>query len=298
VADWETVFRGWASPPSETEQTKCDNAERMIRDAIQNHSGLADLDLVVFPQGSYRANTNVRQDSDVDICVCSKKYFYADYAEGITSSFVGNSESGVSYDLFKNMVGEALTKKFGKDWVTRGNKAFDVHENSYRIDADVVPAFEHRRYFRRPSGVIDYVAGVEFCPDNGGSVINWPEQTHRNGVNRNNATGRRYKSVIRVLKRLRNRMHAEGIPESENIASFLIECLVWNVPTDKFGHDRIVDDVREALSHAWFHTYAAARSYEWGEVSELKYLFRNAQPWTVRQAESFLWAARSYLGFV
>ncbi|MEY4066520.1 MAG: hypothetical protein RIR26_2728 [Pseudomonadota bacterium] len=298
MADWEVVFRGWASPLSETEQAKCDNAERMIREAIRNHSGLADLDVVVFPQGSYRANTNVRQDSDVDICVCCTKYFYADYTHGITPASVGISESGLSYAAFKNMVGEALAKKFGKGGVTRGNKAFDVHENSYRIDADVVPTFEHRRYFRNAGGAIDYVAGVEFRPDGGGAVINWPEQTHRNGVERNIATGRRYKSVIRILKRLRNRMQAEGKVEANNIASFLIECLVWNVPSEKFGHERIVDDVKEVLSHAWFHTYAAERSHEWGEVNELKYLFRNAQPWSVHKAENFLWAARSYLGFI
>ncbi len=298
MTDWETTFRGWANPLSETEQTKCDNAERMIRDAVRNHSGLAALGVIVFPQGSYRANTNVRLDSDVDICVCCTKFFYAEYAEGITSSSVGNSGSDFSYGLFKNIVGEALTKKFGKDGVTRGNKAFDVHENSYRIDADVVPTFQHRRYFRNISGAIDFVAGVEFHPDNGGTVINWPEQTHRNGVNRNNATGRRYKSVIRVLKRLRNRMQAEGIPESKNIASFLIECLVWNVPPDRFGHERIADDVKEVLSDAWFNTYLASQSRDWREVNELKYLFRNTQPWTVQQAEAFLWAARSYLGYV
>ncbi len=40
-------------------------------------------------------------------------------------------------------------RKFG---VTRGSKAFDVHANSYRVDADVVACFEHRRrYFRTNS---------------------------------------------------------------------------------------------------------------------------------------------------
>jgi hypothetical protein len=37
----------------------------------------------------------------------------------------------------------ALEAKFGKDGVTRGNKAFDVHPTGYRVDADVVTAFAY-----------------------------------------------------------------------------------------------------------------------------------------------------------
>ena len=67
--DWEQTFRNWSKPSSKTESTKAENAERMIRTAINNSQILSAKDISVIPQGSYRNNTNVREDSDVDIAV-------------------------------------------------------------------------------------------------------------------------------------------------------------------------------------------------------------------------------------
>jgi hypothetical protein len=88
------------------------------------------------------------------------------------------------------MVSDALVGYFGSEGVTPGNKAFDVHENTYRIDADVVATFEHRRYSGslNPDGTHNYLSGVAFDPDDGARIINWPEQNYTNGVARNDAT--------------------------------------------------------------------------------------------------------------
>ncbi len=79
-SDWENIFRNWAKPSSDTEQQKCDNANRMIRDAINGDSVLSNKNIDVFAQGSYRNNTNVRQDSDVDVCVCLMDVCFVDYS--------------------------------------------------------------------------------------------------------------------------------------------------------------------------------------------------------------------------
>ena len=65
--DWETTFRLWSKPSSDTEEEKCNNTERMIRAAISESPVLSKRNVEVFAQGSYKNNTNVRQDSDVDI---------------------------------------------------------------------------------------------------------------------------------------------------------------------------------------------------------------------------------------
>src|SRR2546422_11622236 len=77
--DWESTFAGWAKPPSETEKEKSENAERMGRKAVQESSTLSARGIRVFPQGSYRNSTNVRQDSDVDIGVCCVDLVHPDY---------------------------------------------------------------------------------------------------------------------------------------------------------------------------------------------------------------------------
>ena len=88
-----------------------------------------------------------------------------------------------------------------------------------------------------------YLSGIEFRPDNGGGVINWPNQTHSNGVDKNNNTSRRYKRVIRILKRLRNKMQDEKIATANDIASFLIESLVWNTPNSSLDYTRHTDNI-------------------------------------------------------
>jgi len=299
--DWEATFRAWSKPPSDHEQSKAENAERAINQAIREYDGFANMEVRVFPQGSYKANTNVRLDSDVDICVCLKSTFFYE----IPTNPPNRPEDyniipgTVGYSDFKNLVESALVKKFGRDSVKRGKKAFDVHENSYRLDADVIPAFEHRYYTgefdsnRRPI----YHEGIKFIPDNGWEIINWPEQNYTNGVVKNNNTGCRYKAMVRILKRLRNHMQQNDMKSAENVASFLIESLVWNVPNNNFGNDSFKDDVKNVLAHVFNGTIDDERCKEWGEVNEFKYLFRILQPWTRAQAHNFLSSAWDYVGF-
>ena len=297
--DWEITFRAWSKPSSETESERYENAERMIRAAITESPALTYRDVEVFAQGSYKNNTNVRLESDVDICVLCSPPFFTDFslANGFSREDVGLVDSTFSYAQFKNEVGEALYAKFGSQSVRRGNKAFEIHENNYRINADVVPCFEHRRYTTRSYRGFEYLSGTEFQPDSDSRVVNWPKQHYENGVTKNQATGNRFKYLVRTLKCLRNEMAENGIQAARPISSFLIECLVWNVPNSGFGHDSYWADVGYVLAHTFNATLSESNCHEWGEVNELKYLFRASQPWTREQAHDFLNAAWNYIGF-
>ena len=296
--NWEDVFCTWGAAPSTTEQTKCDNAERAVRKAIDASTKLNTRSIEVFAQGSYANRTNVRQESDVDICVLCKDTFFPDYSmsQGLNDGVFGYSDAQYHYGDFKNDVEAALKSYFGAAAVKRGNKAFDVHANTYRVDADVVPCFEHRRFMGTPqSNWIAY--GTQMLPDNGGKIVNWPRQNYKNGVEKNDATGRRFKAGVRIMKRLRNEMVENGHKVAEPIPSYLLECLVWNVPDVGFGHEKYRDDVRYIIAHLWNETRTDEKCSEWGEINELKYLFRTGQPWTRAQVNSFLDAAWNYIGF-
>ena len=299
MSSLEDIFSSWAQGPGTTEAEKFENAERAIKKAIAADSKLSRLDVTVFAQGSYKARTNVKQDSDVDVCVRYNEAWFAHYPDGKTDKDFGETTGALKFTDFKDMVGIALTSYFGAPSITRGNKAFDIHENSYRIDADVVPTFQHRRYTGNisPDRTYEFHAGVAFIPDKGSLVINWPEQNYENGVQRNDDTGRRYKRIIRILKRLRNAMQDDKIPGADNVASFLIESLVWNAPLAAFQHDAYTDDVRYVIADIFNRTRTEKDCSEWGEVNELKYLFRPAQAWTRDQANRFLDAAWNYIGF-
>lgn len=294
---WEDTFRSWGGPPGQTEKEKMENTETAIKKAIENDSKLSAMDISVFAQGSYKARTSIRQNSDVDVCVRLNSTFFTRYPDGKTDSDYRNSEGSINFADFKNLVETALKNYFGSDKVTRGNKAFDIHSNSYRVDADVVPAFAYRHY--SGDGEEDYIkpVGIGFLTDKGIRINNWPKQAYENGTAKQNNTGERYKKMVRIVKKLRNKMQEDKITTALNVPSFLIESLVWNAPDNGFNHDDYYDDVRHVIADCFNKTIKDEDCKGLCEVNDIKYLFHSSQPWNRTQAHSFLSAAWDYVGF-
>ena len=291
--DWEAQFKEWAKPPGKTEQERCDNAATAIRNAIKASDKLRTHDVSVFAHGSYRNDTNVRKDSDVDIGILCTDTLLNDFPPGMNRDDFGLSPATYHFEQYKDEVEEALVDYFGHAAVKRGNKAFDVHETSYHVEADVAAFFEHRRYKKNGT----YLEGVALLTDKEKKrVINWPEQHYENGTQKNTETRTRFKSIVRVLKSLSNEMAGKGV-QAGDVPGFLIECLVWNAPNSDFHHSTYTADVREVLASLFNSTKTYETCKEWGEVSELIYLFHSSQKWTWQQAHAFTSAAWDYVGF-
>jgi hypothetical protein len=295
--DWESVFQNWSQGPGKTEQERAENAERQIKQAIQASDKLKSRNIKVFTQGSYRNRVNVRQDSDVDIGVVCFDSYFPEYPDDnvkveLAKSFI---PATYEYKTFKNELEEALVSRFGRTAVTRGSKAFDIKANSYRVESDVAAFFEHRRY----TSVTHYHSGVEMIPDDikPPMIRNWPEQHYQNGVLKNDATSRRYKRVVRILKKLSNEMADNSIQSAKDAPSFLIECLVFNASISCFSYQTYKQTVREVLAELLNNTQEYEKCSEWGEVNKLKYLFRQSQPWTRENAHQFLNDAWGYIGY-
>src|SRR3989339_1525459 len=200
----EEQLSRWAKAPSETEEGKCQNAVSRITEAVKEKFGSG---VSVFLQGSYRNRTNVKQDSDVDIVVLHKGYYFPDVS-GLSESdkaayrknFIG---SDYTFSQFKNDVHGLLKDTFGADLVTRKDKCIMVNGNDYRVDADVVPCFIHKRF--RSLYVVE-AEGIELVTDLGVHIHSFPEQHYDNGVAKNSNTGMMYKPVTRILKNVRNEL--------------------------------------------------------------------------------------------
>jgi hypothetical protein len=76
--DWESTFRRWKNPPSDTEDAKRDRTEREIQDALRASDQLTSATMSVYAKGSYKNNTNVRLDYDVDIAAEYGGFTFAD----------------------------------------------------------------------------------------------------------------------------------------------------------------------------------------------------------------------------
>lgn len=285
ATDWETQFRAWAEPPSDTEERRSNNAESMVRTAISQSSKLKSRDIKIFTQGSYRNNTNVKGESDIDIGIVCYDTFYFDIPPGKERSDYAIGIASYEYEVFKREVGEALVDYFGPHQVRRGNKAFDIRENTYHTEIDAAPFFEHRRYSEYNSPL----SGVELRPDNAPNtrVINWPEQHYQNGVRKNTDTLRRFKGVVRAIKSLRKQMIAEGNNVPPSVCGFLIECSVYNVPNGMFLNSDFRKVVVDTLVYIRHFTASADRCGQWLEVSELKYLFHPTQKWSHLDIHSY-----------
>ena len=290
--DWERVFSVWSKPPGKTEQERCDRAVRAIKDAAAADATLASKTVRTFPQGSYRNCTNVRQDSDVDVCVLCEDTFYYHLLPGVPGQSVQITPATYKFGSYKNDVERALVNRFGRANVRRGNKAFDVNENTRRVDADAAPCFAYRLYF---NGWQYHDGTALIADDTGRLVTNFPRQQYDNGVAKNDATDRRFKRVVRIVKKLSHEMEDAGVASARPIASFLIESLIWNAPDHLFGPPSLREMTQGVIAHLWEYTRADATCGTWREENGIKLLFHGSQSWTRAQANQFLYDAWNYV---
>lgn len=250
----EKQINKMAAPISQSEDEKCKNAIRMVRDAMKNlnytddgkdiRSYIAEsfsyaLDLrqqytgkriTLLVQGSYANKTNIPTESDVDVAVILESTFIPKYRTGVTDSNYGFTDGAFSVSELKDEVQKALNQHFGYQGVERHDKCIKVIGNTYRVDADVVPAYRHRDYsndYRNDPN--NYVGGIEIRPDSGGRIINYPEQHIRLGVAKNKLTEYNFKKCVRIIKGMREDMIESGYSISPKISSFGLESLLWNV---------------------------------------------------------------------
>lgn len=122
-----------------------------------------------FLQGSYRNDTNVYGDSDVDIVIRTRAVYYSD-TSNLSADEKGNFNrdfSPATYELsdFKAEVIAWLQRHYG-DAVTPGPKAIKIRGNGSRRDADVLVAAEFRRFrqFRSASDQSYEEVSASSCP--------------------------------------------------------------------------------------------------------------------------------------
>jgi len=182
-------------------------------------------------------------------------------------------------------------RAFTRPAVTRRNKCLELRESQRSLAADVVPCYTYKEFY----GHDTFRQGTKIFPDRGGEIINWPQQHYENGVAKNDRTRRRFKGMVRAVKHLENEMLEKGLVDE--VPSYLLECLVFNIEDDCFGHDTLYADFRCVLARIYNGTMTDERCNEWVEVNDIKYLFRPSQRWTREQAHDFATRAWTYVGF-
>lgn len=294
----EDTLTSWTKPPSDSEQTRLETSERMVREAIKEDETLNQKSTETFGQGSYANDTNVRLNSDIDINVRYTGGYFFDLPKDKTEADMGidkDGPSGYSFSEFKNDVEAALVRKFGRDQVKRNDKCITIKGTAQRIQTDVVPTWNYRRYNDNKT----YVLGAKFFPDKAsGAIANFPKQHIENAINKNSNTQRRFKRLTRLHRKLRYKMKDDGVTFNANITSFLLECLVWNVPNRIMNdYDTWTDRLKQSIIYIHEQTKEESTCKEWGEVSELLYLFHSGRKWSRTDVNEYMVQLWNYLEF-
>ena len=289
----EETLNNWRKPPSNSEEEKLTNVEKMVRNCINEDATLKRMKIRIFGQGSYVNDTNVRLNSDIDLNVQYADAFYYDLPTGKTPSDFGIIPHSYSAAAFKNNVQSALVNKFESD-VKRKNKCLVIEGNTYRVGADVVPTWQYRRYSLDGR----YVEGVRFFADSGESVTNFPSQHIDNGKLKNSQTQRRFKRLVRIFKRIRAKMIEDEESVNQNVTSFLLECVVWNVPNWIFNdYETWSDKLKESIVFLYNATKEEKDCKDWGEVSGLLCLFHSGRKWSRADVNDYLLRLWRYLEY-
>lgn len=248
-----------ASPISQSEDEKCKNAIRMVRDALKKlnytddgkdiRSYISDsfsyaLDLrqqfterkiTLLVQGSYANKTNIPSESDVDVAVILESTFTTKYRAGVTDRNYGFIDGTFSVTELKDEVLKALNQHFGYQGVERHDKSIKVIGNTYRVDADVVPAYRYRDYTNDfTNDPNNYEGGIKIISDSGLAIINYPEQHIKMGIAKNKVTQYNFKKCVRIIKNLKEDMEKDGYSISPKISSFGLESLLWNASVSAY----------------------------------------------------------------
>jgi hypothetical protein len=173
----------------------------------------------VYLQGSYKNDTNIRGDSDVDVVVQLNATFGYDLS-GLDAEqrgyFATSYPTNATY-LFQNFradVLRSLRQYYGQAAVSEGSKSLKLVAAPGRLAADIIPAIQHRKYnyFYGINGE-SHVEGIKLWTTNNLEVVNFPKDHYKNGVAKHatNRTNGWYKPTVRMFKNARTHLVDHGL---------------------------------------------------------------------------------------
>jgi len=253
-----------------------------IRKALEAYNWTRGVQYEVYLQGSYKNDTNVRGNSDVDVVMQLNSAFLSNLSDNWNRHFRFTSAT-YDWNEFRGDVLRALREYYGYSKVREGKKSLKV-ETSY-LPADVVVCVQYRKYPKHPRSEDDFTEGITFwVPSESRWVINYPKLHYENGVRKNQSTNGRYKSTVRMFKNARTNIAAADLAPS-----YFLECLLYNVPTDKFSSDfqRTFYSVIHWLSNADFSQFIC-------QNEQLPLFGNSPEQWSEDRARHFI-KAMEYL---
>ena len=248
-----------------------------IRKAMEGHKGLSQFTYEVFLQGSYKNDTNLGGDSDVDVVIRLAHKLNPSVVALAGAELQRNDSHNAAHRqwrLFRRNALKAVKARFGED-ASSGRKTLKIKKGTLPADADLVVTLRYR------GGIAFYLS------DEKRWVVSFPQQHHQWGSTKGKATGQRLKRTVRMFKAARNRLVDTKALTKDDAPSYFIECLLYNVP-DRLFKPKLAPTYTDILG--WLKT---AKLGEFLCQNRTVALFGSGQEqWSVNKAQAFVKALR------
>lgn len=228
----ESQLETWSHQGSVTNSAATGNS---IKTALEQYKGFpAGTTFETYLQGSYKNDTNVFGESDVDVVVELTSSFYNNLTEEQKAVFKF-TKTEYGYFKFRDDVEKCLREYYGNGNVTIGNKVFKIAPNANRLEADVLACASYRHYYNTAEETA-YFKGVAFYTRNvGDQIINFPKRHSDNATTKHQNTANWFKPTVRFFKTMRNHLVNNNGFNKSTAPSYFIECLLENIPDNQFG---------------------------------------------------------------
>ena len=229
----ENQLKIWAQPGT-VQGAK--NTHAAIRNALAGHQWPDDVRYRTYLQGSYRNNTHLRRQSDVDVVVeltslpIRDGSLLPDAQQRLLQGAFPEPEYG--WRRFRRDVLRAVADRFGASRGREGKKTIKLVMESPEIPVDVVVAVRYLTYSEY-SGQRSYkhTEGMGlYLPTENRWTVSYPHVHRRHGVVKEKATHWRFRPCIRMFKNARAQLVEQGRLVPDTARSYQIECLLYNVP--------------------------------------------------------------------
>jgi hypothetical protein len=228
----ETQLDTWSHQGS---ITKSSNTGNSVKNAIDTFTGFPEgITFNVYLHGSYKNDTNIYGESDVDVVVELTSSFQNNLSQDQKNS-LGFTSSEYGLLDFRNNVDDCLRAYYGANNLSFENKVIKINPTTNRLDADVLVCSQYRLYY----GAVNansYHKGIVFTTRNTHQKIyNFPKKHSVNGTTKHQATNQWFKPTVRIFKNMRNHLVNNYEFKKSVAPSYFIECMLSNIPNNQFG---------------------------------------------------------------
>jgi hypothetical protein len=235
-------------PPLAAEPFLVSWAEGVLREALSRSPLLDARPYEIFAQGSRVNDTYIDQASDIDLVLLLKTPFEANVEAldeaGLDNFRKAHQPGHYRWEDFRDDVlatlGESYTVRMGRRCVN-----VDDPDSLFGEMVDILVATEYRLY--PAPGVEVYEQGVFFRDREGRPIVNFPKRHRLNGDEKDLRTGGRFKQVVRAVKRARRLAERERLIADGAAPSYLLECLLYNVPDHVYRTSTLGEAYRGAI---------------------------------------------------